>query len=78
MSKQPNEDKKPGPNNREIFRGLAFFSQISITMITTVLLSVLTGKHLDTKFGTSPWLLLVFSLLGVGAAIKILFDMGNR
>ncbi|NLY67313.1 MAG: AtpZ/AtpI family protein [Tissierellia bacterium] len=78
MSKMSNKDKKQEPKNGKTFRGLAHFSQIAATMITTVLGSVFVGKYLDTKFNTSPWLLLVFSLFGVGYAIKMLFDLGKK
>ncbi|NLM60667.1 MAG: AtpZ/AtpI family protein [Clostridiales bacterium] len=43
-------------------------------MSVTVLLGVFLGKFLDSLLNTSPWLLLVFSLLGAGAAIKSLYD----
>lgn len=78
MSKMSNKDKKQEPKNGKTFRGLAHFSQIAATMITTVLGSVFVGKYLDTKFNTSPWLLLVFSLFGVAVTFKYLFDKGNK
>jgi ATP synthase protein I len=39
---------------------------------------VLVGRFLDSLFGTGPWLLLIFSFLGVGAAVKSLFDMSKE
>jgi ATP synthase protein I len=44
-------------------------------MAASVLVGVLLGKYLDGLFGASPWFLLVFSLLGAGAAIKALFNI---
>ncbi|NLX61287.1 MAG: AtpZ/AtpI family protein [Tissierellia bacterium] len=78
MNRQPNKDKRSNSQDRNIFRGLAYFSQITVTLITTVLVSVFIGKYLDTKFNTSPWLLLVSTLLGIAAAIMNLFYMGKR
>ncbi|PWJ47172.1 AtpZ/AtpI family protein [Faecalicatena contorta] len=72
MSEQQDEDKEP--KNHETLRALAYFSQIGITLAATILTGVLLGKFLDDLLGTTPWLLLVFSLLGVGAAIKSLFN----
>ena len=57
---------------------LSFLSQIGITMASCVLVGVFSGKSLDDLFGTSPWLLLVFSLLGAAAAFKALFDLAMR
>lgn len=72
MNKQYNKDKRP--KNSETLRALAHFSQIGVTMAASVLVGVLLGKNLDSLLGTAPWLLLIFSLLGVGAAIKVVFN----
>ncbi|HOB10002.1 MAG: AtpZ/AtpI family protein [Limnochordia bacterium] len=64
--------------HREAFRALAYFSQIGVTMVGTVLVGVLLGKYLDTLFNTKPWLTLVFSFLGAGAAIKALFSISSE
>jgi ATP synthase protein I len=73
LSKQ--QEKKKQPNNYETMRALVYFSQIGITLAATLLIGVLLGKFLDNLFGTTPWLLLLFSLLGAGAAIKSMFYM---
>ncbi|MEA4969985.1 MAG: AtpZ/AtpI family protein [Candidatus Pelethousia sp.] len=62
---------------RELLRALSFLSQIGITMAACVLIGVLVGRFLDNLLGTAPWLLLLFSLLGAAAAIKVLFDFGK-
>ena len=59
-------------------RALSFASQIGITMAACVLIGVLCGKFLDDLLSTAPWLLLVFSLLGVAASFKVLFDLAKR
>ncbi|NLG57522.1 MAG: AtpZ/AtpI family protein [Clostridiales bacterium] len=46
-------------------------------MAASVLLGMLLGKHPDDLTGASPWLLL-FSILGVGAAIRSLLKMPGR
>ncbi|NLZ96011.1 MAG: AtpZ/AtpI family protein [Bacteroidales bacterium] len=76
MSEQDNGGKQP--KNSETFRALAHFSQIGVTMAASVLIGVLLGKYLDGLLGTSPWLLLFFSLLGAGAAIKSLFNISSK
>ena len=62
----------------ELRRALTFFSQISVTIIACVVIGVLLGRFLDNLLGTSPWLLLVFSLLGAAAAFKSIFDIANK
>lgn len=76
MSKHKKDDKED--KGGETLRAFARLSQIGFTMAVSILLSVLLGKYLDDRLGTSPFMLLLFSLLGAGAAIKLLFDMGNK
>ncbi|NLV86096.1 MAG: AtpZ/AtpI family protein [Clostridiales bacterium] len=47
-------------------------------MAACVLIGVFLGRFLDNLLGTSPWLLLLFSLLGAGAAFKTLLDLGQK
>lgn len=75
MGKQSDRDNQPKTN--ETLRGLAYFSQIGVAMAASVLIGVLLGKYLDLLFGTAPWLGLVFSLFGAGAAIKLVFSFSN-
>ena len=63
---------------KSLLRELTLFSQIGINMASCVLLGVFAGQFLDRRFNTSPWLLLVFSLAGVAAAYKALFDWAKR
>lgn len=71
-----NKDNKE--QRREIIRALSLFSQFGITVAACVAIGVLGGKYLDEFFGTSPWLLIIFSLLGVAAAFKSMFDLANK
>lgn len=66
------ENKKS--QNSETLRALAHFSQIGITVAASVFTGVMLGKILDNFLGTTPWLLLIFSLMGAGAAIKSIFE----
>ena len=75
-------EKKPASKTQTQqgeFRGaIAFFSQVAIMMFASVLIGVFLGRFLDNLLGTSPWLLLICSFLGVGAAFKSLFDLASR
>ena len=72
---EPPKQKKEGNERREFAKALTFLSQIAITMAACVFIGVLLGNFLDRLLGTSPWLLLIFSLLGIGASFKALIDM---
>ena len=71
--------KKMSDNERnEVMRSLSQVGQIGITLTVCVLAGVFIGRFLDGVFGTTPWLLLIFSLIGAGAAFKSLIDMAKR
>ena len=56
-----------------VLRALSFSSQIGFTLVSCVFIGVFSGKYLDKILGTSPWLLLLFSLLGAAAAFWSMF-----
>jgi ATP synthase protein I len=62
----------------DLAKALAFFSQVAVTIIVCVAIGVFSGRWLDDLLGTSPWLLLVFSFLGAGAAFKSIIDLGEK
>jgi len=61
----PKDDK---PQQNEFVRAFSFFLQISVSIIACLAIGILLGWWLDRLFDTSPWLLMVFSFLGVAAA----------
>jgi len=71
-------DDKKKDNKGEMVRGLSLVSQISITIIACIVIGIFLGRFLDSLFGTEPWLLIVFLFLGIGAAIKYIFDLGKN
>jgi len=72
----PNDHKPPKQN--EFARALSFFLQISVTIIACIAVGIFLGWLLDRLLGTTPWLLLVFSFMGVGAAFKSIFDFAKK
>ena len=61
--------------SKDMMKALALLSQVGIMMAVCILVGVLIGRFLDGLLGTGPWLLFLFSLLGVGAAFKSLFGL---
>ena len=45
-------------------------SSIGIEMGVAVIIGWLIGHFLDKRFGTDPWLMIVFSLCGIAAGFK--------
>jgi len=70
-----------GDNNNQhdgFLRAFSYLSQIGITIITCVAVGILLGWFLDRLLGTTPWLLLVFTLLGIVAAVKSIIDISKK
>ena len=70
-----------GDNNTNgdgFMKALSFLSQIGITIIACVAVGILLGRFLDSQLGTAPWLLLVFTLLGIAAAFKSIFEIAKK
>ncbi|MFH1487825.1 MAG: AtpZ/AtpI family protein [Pseudomonadota bacterium] len=63
---------------KRLFRTLGHLSTIGLTMAISIALGALIGHWLDDKFGTEPWLLLVFLGFGIAAAFKNLYVMYNK
>jgi len=56
---------------------MSYVTEISTTVIACLIVGVLLGRFLDRILGTSPWLLLICSLLGAAEAIHSLFRMSG-
>jgi len=61
--------------SHEVVKALSLITQIGIYIVASVVVGVFLGRFLDNLLGTSPWLLLIFSLFGIGAAFKFLLDL---
>ncbi|MCL2366043.1 MAG: AtpZ/AtpI family protein [Oscillospiraceae bacterium] len=59
-------------------RALSLLSQIGITIIACIGVGIFLGWLLDNWLNTSPWLMLVCTLLGVIAAFKSIFDFAKK
>ncbi|MCL2079184.1 MAG: AtpZ/AtpI family protein [Oscillospiraceae bacterium] len=62
----------------DFVKALGLLSQIAITIIACIALGILIGWLLDRWLGTSPWLMMVCIFLGMGAALKSIFDFSKR
>ena len=60
---------------KEFMRGLSLLTSLGITMVTCIFIGLWIGKVLDNVLGTSPWMLLIFLMIGILAGIKSMFSM---
>jgi F0F1-type ATP synthase assembly protein I len=72
--KRPNKEEGKRPVN-DFYK----YSGMAIQMGITIFLAVYAGMALDEKIGTAtPWFTLLFSLLGVSAAIYIVIRTTSK
>ena len=63
---------KNGPR-RPDFRRLAELSSLGLVLPSSIAIGLFFGYFLDRRLGTSPWLLLVFLILGIASGLLSLF-----
>jgi len=71
----PHGDKGQGNG---FIRAFAMLSQIGVLIIACVGVGIFLGWLLDRLLGTAPWLLLVFTLLGIVAAVKSIIEFAKK
>jgi F0F1-type ATP synthase assembly protein I len=59
------EDKQPRTPRRFNYRKLAALSSLGLMLPSSIAVGLFIGYLLDRLLGTHPWLLAVFTLLGV-------------
>lgn len=55
---------------RRAFKELAYFSSLGISVALAIFIGLGIGVWLDRKFDTSPWLTLIFLVLGIIAGYR--------
>jgi len=61
-----------------IARAVALASEVGLLLMACVAIGLFLGKWLDGLLGTSPWLLLAFSLLGMVSAFRAVLGLIRR
>ena len=55
---------------RLAYKELAYFSSLGISVALAIFIGLGIGVWLDRKFGTSPWLTLIFLAFGIIAGFR--------
>jgi len=72
------DEKGQRGGGNEFARALAVLAQIGVTIIACIAVGIFLGRFLDNLLGTTPWLLIVFTFLGIAAAFKSIFDFAKK
>ncbi|MFC4402866.1 AtpZ/AtpI family protein [Gracilibacillus xinjiangensis] len=59
----------PTPDRRKPYKGFAIYSSIVSQLVGAPLVGLLFGRWLDKEFSTTPLLLVIGLLLGLGAGL---------
>ncbi len=51
-------------------RQLAYYSSIGLSMALAIFIGLAVGVYLDRKWDSSPWMTLIFMVLGIAAGYK--------
>ena len=69
MPKNPSLSPRP---RRGKYQKLAELSSIGLVLPSSIAVGMLIGYLLDKAFGTHPWLLAIFTLLGIASGFMTL------
>lgn len=68
-------------NNYKWVRKAGLGSSIAILLVASIFIGWWFGSWLDSKLGTAPWMMLIFTLLGIAAGfielIKIAMELSK-
>jgi F0F1-type ATP synthase assembly protein I len=79
MEEQRQPDPKKEKNNgQEGLSAYSRYSTIAIQMAVIIIITSLGGVKLDKLAGTTPWLTVILSLLGVAAAMWLVIKEALR
>ena len=55
---------------RRYIKELGYFSTIGLSVALAIFIGLAVGLWLDKKFGTHPWLMIIFLILGIVAGYR--------
>ena len=73
LEKKIQKDK--AKDRRQIMRAFGLFTQLGLSMVFCILFGFILGRFLDGLIGIFPVLTVIFSFIGSGAALKVMYDI---
>ncbi len=64
--------------DRKVWRLIGALSTVGVTLVAALVIGFYIGLKLDEHFGTSPWLTVIFLILGIIAGFKNLVTLSRR
>jgi ATP synthase protein I len=64
--------------DRRLIRVLGVLSTVGIAMVAATVIGFYFGRFLDARFGTGPWLTIIFLVLGIVAGFRNLYQSARR
>jgi F0F1-type ATP synthase assembly protein I len=65
-------------DTKKMIKTLGYLSSVGLSMAIAIGIGAVVGHYLDKKFGTAPWLLLIFLGFGIAAAFRNLYVMYKK
>jgi ATP synthase protein I len=65
-------------DRKTFLKAAGYMTHIAVTMAAWVLIGVFIGIFLDNRLGTDPWMVIIFSILGVLSALKSMIDIAKK
>ncbi|BCA78347.1 AtpZ/AtpI family protein [Desulfuromonas sp. AOP6] len=62
----------------QLIKSVGFLSSVGISMVASTFIGLAMGYYLDRWLGTSPWLTLIFLLLGIVSGFRNIYILTNR
>ncbi|HEA69692.1 hypothetical protein LCGC14_1933080 [marine sediment metagenome] len=57
-------------DTRRLLRELAYYSSLGFQIALSIVIGLAAGIYLDRRFGTTPWLTLIFLGMGIVAGFR--------
>jgi len=65
-------------DRKAISRAIGVMTQLGLTVLSCMAVSLFIGYQLDRWLNTSPILLIIFTLIGCGGSIKAMIDLAKK
>lgn len=65
-------------DKQQLYKSLGFLSSIGISLVAATFIGLAMGYYLDKWLGTSPWLTLIFLLIGIVSGFRNIYVLTAR